>query len=69
IGTSNREIKRIERNAQLYDFRKKKLPTIAELNRYLKKEYITIMEYIYYGLRLGYSEKHLGWILLDKGLI
>lgn len=65
LGVSNRELERIERNAVLYDYRKVKLPSMAELKRYLKKEIIDLNTFIYYGLRLGYDEKVLLYILQD----
>lgn len=65
LGVSNRELKRIEKNAVLFDFRKKKLPTLAELKRYYKKEIITLNQFVYYSLRLGLEKDHIIWILQD----
>ena len=65
LGVSNRELKRIEKNAILFDFRKKKLPTLAELKRYYKKEIIDLNKFVYYALRLGLEKEHIYWILQD----
>lgn len=65
LGVSNRELKRIEKNAVLFDFKKIKLPTIAELKRYLKKEIIDLTKFVYYALRIGYGSEHIFWILAD----
>jgi len=65
IGVSNRELKRIEKNAVLFDFRKTKLPTIAELKRYLKKGIIDLTKFVYYALRIGYTSEHIFFILSD----
>lgn len=65
IGVSNRELKRIEKNAVLFDFRKTKLPTLAELKRYLKKEIIDLTKFVYYALRIGYGSEHIFYILSD----
>ena len=65
LGVSNRELRRIEKNAVLFDFRKTKLPTIAELKRYLKKDIINLVKFVYYALRIGYSSEHIGFILTD----
>lgn len=65
LGVSNRELKRIEKNAVLFDFRKTKLPTITELKRYLKKEIIDLTKFVYYALRIGYVSEHIYWILAD----
>lgn len=65
LGVSNREIERVERNASLFNFRRPKLPTMAELKRYLKKEIISIDKFVYHALRLGLSVEHIEWILRD----
>lgn len=65
LGVSNRELKRIEKNAILFDFRKKKLPTLAELKRYYKKNIIDLNKFVYYALRLGLEKEHIFWILQD----
>jgi len=65
LGVSNRELKRIEKNAVLFDFRKTKLPTIAELKRYLKKDIINLTKFVYYALRIGYTSEHIFFILSD----
>ena len=65
LGVSNRELKRIEKNAVLFDFRKTKLPTLAELKRYLKKEIIDLTKFVYYALRIGYGSEHIYFILQD----
>jgi len=65
LGVSDRELKRIEKHAILYDFRKKKLPTLAELKRYYKKNIITLNKFVYYALRLGLETEHIFWILQD----
>ena len=65
LGVSNRELKRIEKHAVLFDFRKTKLPTIAELKRYLKKEIIDLTKFVYYALRIGYGSEHIFFILAD----
>ena len=65
LGVSDQELKRIEKYATLYDFRKKKLPTITELKRYYKKNIISLTEFVYYALRIGYETDHIYWILTD----
>ena len=65
LGVSNREIERVERNASLFNFRKPKLLTMAELKRYLKKNIISIDKFVYHALRLGLSIEHIEWILRD----
>lgn len=65
LGVSNRELKRIEKHAVLFDFRKTKLPSLAELKRYLKKEIIDLTKFVYYALRIGYGAEHIYWILAD----
>ncbi len=65
LGVSNRELKRIEKHAILFDFRKTKMPSITELKRYLKKEIIDLTKFVYYALRIGYSTEHIYWILSD----
>ena len=65
LGVSNQELKRIESNAVLFNYRKPKLPTMAELKRYLKKNIIAIDKFVYYALRLGYSIQIIEWILRD----
>ncbi|HEC40879.1 hypothetical protein LCGC14_0876570 [marine sediment metagenome] len=65
LGVSNRELRRIKKNAVLFDFRKTKLPTIAELKRYLKKNIINLTKFVYYALRIGYASEHIGFILSD----
>ncbi len=65
LGVSDREIRRIENNAILFDFTKVKLPTLAELKRYYKKEIIDLNKFVYYALRLGLAQEHIFWILQD----
>lgn len=65
LGVSNRELKRIEKNAVLFDFRKTKLPTLAELKRFLKKDIIDLSKFVYYALRIGYGSDHIYFILSD----
>ena len=65
LGVSNRELRRIKKNAVLFDFRKTKLPTIAELKRFLKKDIIDLTKFVYYALRIGYGSEHIHFILSD----
>jgi hypothetical protein len=65
IGVSDKELRHIRDNAVLFDFRKTKLPTIAELKRYYKKGIIKLEKFVYYALRIGYEQEHIFWILQD----
>lgn len=69
LGVSNREITRIERNASLFDFKKPRLPTIAELKRYIKKGLIDLNKFVYYCLRLGYSIEIIEIMLRDINIL
>ena len=65
LGVSDQELRRIKKHAILFDFRKKKLPTISELKRYYKKHIIDLSKFVYYALRIGYETEHIYWILTD----